>query len=57
MFTTIDKALIALIMGGIFIWNAVAPWQIGVSPETVQTIVGILTPVLVYLIPNKERAQ
>ena len=57
MFTTMDKALVALIMGGIFVWNALAPWQIGVSAETVQTIVGILTPVLVYLIPNKERAQ
>ena len=57
MFTTMDKALVALIMGGIFIWNALAPWQIGVSPETVQTIVGILTPILVYLIPNKDRAQ
>jgi hypothetical protein len=54
MFSTIDKALVALIMGAIYVWNAFAPWDIGVSAATVQTVVGILAPVLVYLVPNKQ---
>jgi hypothetical protein len=57
MFTGMDKALVALVMGALYVWNAFAPWQIGVSEETVQTIIGILTPVLVYAIPNKQVQQ
>lgn len=54
MFTAMDKALVAAIMGAIYVWNALSPWHIGVSAATVQTVVGILAPVLVYLVPNKK---
>lgn len=53
MFTSIDKALVALIMAVIYLVNTFTPVDFGVSHETVANIVAIITPVLVYLIPNK----
>ncbi len=41
MYTNLDKAIVAFIMGAI-----------GISPETVASLVGIATPILVYLLPN-----
>ena len=55
MFTSIDKALTALIMGLLFIIQTYTgfslPW---LTPDTVATIIGLLTPVLVWAIPNKK---
>jgi hypothetical protein len=53
MFTSLDKALVALIMGILYILNTFAGINIGLSAETVGSIIGILTPILVYLVPNK----
>lgn len=56
MFTSVDKALTALIMGLLFIIQTYTgfspPW---LTPDTVATIIGLLTPVLVWAIPNKQK--
>ena len=55
MFTSIDKALVAAIMGILFIVQTYTglqlPW---VTPDTIATIIGLITPVLVWAIPNKK---
>lgn len=57
MFTSIDKALVALIMGVIFIVQTYTGFSLSwVTAETVSTIVGLLTPVLVWAVPNKQKA-
>ena len=58
MFTSIDKALVATIMGTLFIVQTYTglqlPWA---TPDTVATIIGLVTPVLVWAIPNKKVAD
>lgn len=55
MFSSIDKALVALIMGLLFIIQTYTGFSTSwISAETVSTIVGLLTPVLVWAIPNKK---
>ena len=55
MFTTIDKALVAAIMGLLFIIQTYTGFALAwLTPETVATIVGLITPVLVWAIPNKK---
>jgi len=57
MFTTIDKALVALIMGVLFILQTYTGFSLAwLTPETISTIVGLITPVLVWAIPNKPAA-
>lgn len=57
MFTSIDKALIALVMGVLFIVQTYFGVNLAwISQETVATIIGLLTPVLVWAIPNKPSA-
>ena len=57
MFTSIDKALVALVMGVLFIVQTYTGFSLSwISQETVSTIVGLLTPVLVWAIPNKKTA-
>jgi hypothetical protein len=55
MFSSIDKALVALVMGLLFIVQTYTgfstPW---ITADTVSTIVGLITPVLVWAIPNKK---
>lgn len=53
MFTSIDKALVALVMGVLFLLNTFAGIDLGVSEETVTAIIAAATPLLVWLIPNK----
>lgn len=50
-----NKAIIALIMGGIAVANAFWPGAVGIQESTVNIIVGAITPILVYLIPNKAK--
>lgn len=57
MFTSIDKALAAALMAAIFLLNQFGGIDVGVSEATVTAVVGALTPVLVYLIPNKKQAR
>ncbi len=56
MFTTLDKALVALVMGILSILNIVFKVNIGLSPETISAIIAAVTPLLVYFIPNKKPA-
>ena len=55
MFTSIDEALVAAIMGVLFIVQTYTglqlPW---VTPDTITTIIGLITPVLVWAVPNKK---
>lgn len=54
MFTSIDKALVALVMGLLFIIQSFTGINLGwISPEHVTTIIGLLTPILVWAVPNK----
>lgn len=55
MFSSVDKAIVALIMAVIFLLNHYFAANIGISPEQVQVWVAVLTPILVYLIPNKQK--
>lgn len=54
MFTSIDKALVAVVMGALYLLNNLADINIGLSEEVVSTIIAGLTPILVWLIPNKQ---
>ena len=54
MFTSMDKALAAMIMGILFIVQTYTGFSTSwISAEAVSTIVGLITPVLVWAIPNK----
>ncbi len=54
MFTSIDKALAAIVMAGLFMLNEFAGIDLGISEETVAAVIAAATPILVYLIPNKR---
>lgn len=57
MFTSVDKALVALVMAVIWLVNFFFGVNLGwITQDTVATIVGLLTPVLVWAIPNKAKA-
>lgn len=57
MFTSMDKALVALIMSALFLINFFFGLNLGfVTQETVATVVSLLTPILVWAIPNKPKA-
>lgn len=56
MFTSIDKALVALIMSAIWLINFFFGLDLGwVTQDTVATIVGLVTPILVWAVPNKAK--
>jgi uncharacterized membrane protein YhfC len=50
-----NKAIVALVMALIGIANTFFGQNITTSPETVNTVVALLTPLLVYIVPNKGR--
>lgn len=54
MYTTLDKAIVALVMGVIGIIGVVYK-PLNISPELVAGVVGALTPILVYLWPNAPK--
>jgi len=57
MFTEIDKALVAAIMGILFIVQTFSGINLSwLSHDTVSTVIGLLTPVLVWAVPNKKPA-
>ena len=57
MFTSMDKALVAMVMGLLFIITTYFGYDLSwVKQETVATVIGLLTPVLVWAIPNKAKA-
>lgn len=51
MYTTFDKAIVGVIMGGITLANLFG-LHFGLSESMVNGIVGVLTPILVFLVPN-----
>lgn len=56
MFTSIDKALIAAVMGILFIIQTFTGFSFAwLTPDTVATVIGLLTPILVWAIPNKSK--
>lgn len=57
MFTSIDKAMTALVMAVLFLLQAAFGINIGLTEVQVASIMMVLTPVLVWLIPNKSAAK
>jgi len=54
MFTSVDKALVGLIMGLLFIVQTYTGFSASwITADAVATIVGLITPVLVWAVPNK----
>lgn len=56
MLTPYDKFLVALIMTAIHLANVFLGLDIGLDETAVMAIVAALTPLLVYFVPNRERA-
>jgi len=54
MFTSWDKALVALIMAILYLLNMWTGWFGGVTEESIGSIIAILTPIFVWLVPNKQ---
>ena len=53
MVTSIDKALVAVIMGVLYLLNTFLGIDLGVSENTINAIIAGVTPLLVWLVPNK----
>lgn len=53
MFTSFDKALVALVMAVLSILNLKFGINLGLDEATVAAIIAAITPFLVYLWPNK----
>ena len=56
MFTSIDKALTAIVMAGLYLIHSLAGIDIGVSEDVVAAIIAALTPILVWIVPNRRAA-
>ncbi|MBU2051504.1 MAG: hypothetical protein KKH61_21345 [Gammaproteobacteria bacterium] len=54
MFTSLDKALTGLVMAVLYLANSVFGINLGIDVDLVNGIFVALTPVLVWLIPNKR---
>ncbi len=49
-----NKAIVAVVMGGLYLLNATLDIDVGVSEEAVSAFIVGLTPILTYLIPNAK---
>lgn len=57
MWSSVDKALVALVMSVVFLLNYFLGISLGwLTQDTVAAVVAALTPLLVYLVPNKKPA-
>ncbi|MBO6759217.1 MAG: hypothetical protein JJ902_23040 [Roseibium sp.] len=56
MITSIDKALTAIVMAVLYLLSTFAGIDLGLSEEFVSGIIAGLTPLLVWLVPNKSRS-
>lgn len=54
MFTSIDKALMAVVMGVLYLLNEFFGLSYGLTEDQVSGILAVVTPVLVWLIPNRR---
>jgi len=50
-----NKAIVAFVMSALIIVETWTGFNIGVTEGTLVTILGIITPILVYLFPNYPR--
>ena len=53
MFTSIDKALVALAGAMVFLSNHLFYFDLGLGEDALVILVGALTPLLTWLLPNK----
>jgi len=53
MFTSIDKAIVALIMAALSIANLFTGHE-WINEDTAAWIIAVATPILVWAVPNKE---
>lgn len=56
MLTSFDKALIAVLPGLLTWLNQKYGLRLDASPETLTVVVGFISSILVYFIPNKASA-
>jgi uncharacterized membrane protein YdbT with pleckstrin-like domain len=54
MFTSVDKALVALVMAVIYLVNHFTDFHFALTEDQVTVLVGIVTPILVHQVPNKS---
>lgn len=54
MFTSIDKAIVALIMAVAFMLKTYLDIDLGVSEGAAASIAAFITTVLVWIVPNKD---
>ncbi len=57
MFTSIDKALVALFMAALYLFTAFTGIPTDWLRSVAEPVIVGLTPVLIYLIPNKPAAS
>jgi hypothetical protein len=58
MFTTIDKAIIAFMGSLVFLVSEFT--KLGpdfISQDMIQTVASILTPILIYFVPEKKKDE
>lgn len=57
MFTAMDKALVALIGALVYLAsNYLGADLAWLTPDAIQNVVTVVTPILVWLVPNKAAA-
>ena len=54
MYTQLDKAIVAAVLGGVQLLNVLGV-HFGLSEPTLTTIIAALTPVLVWVWPNAPK--
>ncbi len=54
MFASSAKAIVALVGALIYLANTYLGWNLGISEEALNTIIAVLMPALVWLVPNKR---
>ena len=54
MFTASDKAYVAAIMAVLLIIETFTGWSLGITEEWVITILAVITPIIVWLVPNAK---
>ena len=57
MFTSIDKAIVAIVMGVLSLLNLFFGWAAPIDPATLQIIITALTPLFVWWVPNKPSSS
>jgi len=54
MFTSVDKAIVAIISGFLTVATMVFGVDLNLSPELIAAVGSVVSGILVYLVPNKE---